>query len=110
MGETIGKWIAAAIALIFFYQKIVKPFIAKTLELKTEDPIDRKTRIVFDEEAKAPNDGAELRKQAERSFKLSEADQTERIKYDATLEKLRKIIEESPRQSSDTIGALLKDA
>lgn len=106
----IAKWIAAAIVLIVFYRKVIKPFIGKALELSAKEEIEEKTHITFDEdELEPPDNSAELRRRAERSLELSQADRMEQIKYDALREKLRRITEGAPRQSSDTIGALLKD-
>jgi flagellar biosynthesis/type III secretory pathway M-ring protein FliF/YscJ len=108
--ETLLKWCVAAIVTIVFYRKVIKPFIAKALELKTEEPIEEKPLIIFDEEDIAISDNSgEIRKKINRSLKPSDADQIERMKYDALLARLRKITEENPDASSDTIETLLRE-
>jgi flagellar biosynthesis/type III secretory pathway M-ring protein FliF/YscJ len=108
--ETIAKWIAAVVVLIVFYRKVIKPFICKALALSPEEPIEEKKRITFDEEELEPIDNSEkLLKRAKRSLQLGEADRIEQFKYDALREKLRKITEDSPQASSNTIDALIND-
>ena len=107
--ETIVRWIDAAIVLVIFYRVVISPFIAKALELKTEKTIEEKKRISFDENELELTDNSDaLHRRVEQSLKLSEADRIERLKHDVLRDKLRKITEDTPRESSRAILELLK--
>ncbi|MDR1911954.1 MAG: hypothetical protein LBQ52_06370 [Helicobacteraceae bacterium] len=104
------RWCGAAIVLIVFYYLVIKPFIKKALEIKIEEPTDKKSRIAFSqEELELPNNNKEIYKKIERSLKLSEADRLKEIKYEVLRDKLREITAEKPTESSATIEKLLKD-
>ncbi|MGE4295324.1 MAG: hypothetical protein AB7E49_06450 [Campylobacterales bacterium] len=102
------QWIAVAVILIVFYRKIIAPFANRMLQIPTEEPIEEKSRIVFDDDEidDLPDNSADLRRRVEQRLKVSDSDQMERLKYETLLEKLREQSENAPGEVGSVITSL----
>ena len=102
------QWGAVAVILFVFYRKVIAPFAKRMMEIPTEEPIEEKPRIVFDDDEidDLPDNSADLRRRVEQQLKLSDSDQMERLKYETLLEKLRESAENSPDGVSGVITSL----
>ncbi|GHV08805.1 hypothetical protein AGMMS50229_17800 [Campylobacterota bacterium] len=104
------EWGAAGITLYIFYRVVIKPFARKMMAIKTEEPPEEAQRITFeDDDLELPDNSHELRRRVEKSLEQSQGDLEEKLKRDVLIDRLRKMAEEKPKETSETIATVVNE-
>ncbi|MDR3347377.1 MAG: hypothetical protein LBN32_02055 [Helicobacteraceae bacterium] len=100
----------AAILLLIFYKAVIAPFIKQMLAApRKEEEAHSKHNIFFgdDEPTDTQDRIAELRKKAQQALESSATNQSDRVKYDLLLNRLKALSDEKPKETSGTIEQLI---
>jgi flagellar M-ring protein FliF len=105
------KYIFAALMLLVFYKKIIKPFTDKMMELPTQDEEEEVKKIDFelDEEEDDSDRLKELRERVEAQLGLGDGADEAKLKYDLLLERLRAACDERPKDIAQLLSTLVSD-
>ena len=110
--EGILKYLFLAIVLFIFYKKVINPFTQKMLETKIEEeePIKKEEIHIDEEEIESTYDKIkELKEKVEQQLGITSEVNEEELKYEVLLERVTKMVEESPEQVAKVLENLLKE-
>jgi len=110
--EGILKYLFLAIVLFIFYKKVINPFTQKMLEIKIEEeePIKKEEIHIDEEEIESTYDKIkELKEKVEQQLGITSEVNEEELKYEVLLERVTKMVEESPEQVAKVLENLLKE-
>ncbi|GHV05476.1 flagellar M-ring protein [Campylobacterota bacterium] len=107
----VMKYLFAAVVLLVFYRKVIKPFADRMMEIPLVEEEEEQTRVEFEEDAMEEDNNRikEIKDRIEAQLGLGDGADEEKLKYDVLLERLRGVCEEKPKDVSQLLTSLLTD-
>jgi len=109
--ENVFKYLLLAIILFVFYKKVINPFTQKMLEtpVTEEEPVKEEIHIDEEEIESTYDKIKELKEKVEQQLGITSEVNEEELKYEVLLERVTKMVEESPEQVAKVLENLLKE-